>query len=151
MTQYNIPNGTWIHLKGNLTLLGFLTAKRAAYIDVIHVQLCGILIVCMADISSTLDLMRGSTGGLTRATLWLSGDWQHPLITTIGSSAHRDLWPPRGGRKHKREPPFEALKISPKSPLFRSPFTQMQLKVKLLPTVTHYRVPCVCLWVWDRV
>lgn len=53
-----------------------------------------------------------------------------------------------GGRKGKG---FGALHRSPKIP-----FTHCwhpQLKVKLLPTVTHYKVPraiSLCVWVWDR-
>lgn len=97
MTQYNIPNGTWIHLKGNLTLLGCWTAERAVYIDVTHAQLLGYWLC--ARLPRALLWIKWHA--LTRASPWLSADWQCSLITTMGSSAHSDLWPPRGGRKSK--------------------------------------------------
>lgn len=65
MTRYNF-NLKW-HMNSSekeTSLLGFLTTKQAVYIDVIW--LCRILIGCLAEMSSVLDLMTcRSCGGVT--------------------------------------------------------------------------------------
>lgn len=166
MTEYNIPNGTWIHLKGNITLLGFLMAKQAVCIDVTRVWLCGILIACMGEMlyfvdNDVLELWWPHMSFvLSRKTVLLSEISRVTIIPNNNNRLRSHPWPLTSlwsGGKQRESFHSEDKKYLQKATLSLSLHTHTQLKVKLLPTVTHYRVPCVdqlicvCVWVWDGV
>lgn len=138
----------WIFPGVNNTVLQFLTANWVVYKDVIHVWDID-PIPCVNYALFSVNYLPESC----QTHMIFTGRRQHfrgeiPHATTVlstimGSVALLDPWPACGGWEIAKAKAsiFASENISKNTTLPPSP-SQAQLKVKPLPTVTHYKVPC---------